>query len=86
MNLIHRIAIEGEDSHKAKLSKAKSDDDMFNVGEAAKYLEYSKHSLNTWRCSNTGPAYVKVRGRIYYRRADLVAFLTASVVHSRRAS
>ena len=37
-----------------------------NVDQAARYLGVSVSTLNRWRCSQSGPAHIRLGGRIYY--------------------
>lgn len=42
-------------------------DGRINTVNAAKMIGLSVKTLATMRCTGTGPAYQKIRGRIYYR-------------------
>jgi Helix-turn-helix domain len=42
---------------------------------AAKYLGVAPATLTTWRHRKYGPAYFKVGRLVYYRAADLMAWL-----------
>lgn len=49
--------------------------------EAAKYLGISVHTLDTWRSTKRHVIpYLKVGGRIRYRKSDLDAWLESCVV------
>ncbi len=50
---------------------------LFSTEEAAAYLRLAPSTLVTRRCRGGGPRFVKVGGRIYYRRADLDGYLDA---------
>ena len=43
--------------------------------ETAKYLCCSVSSLNKWRVSGRGPAFIKVGVRVRYRLSDIAAFI-----------
>lgn len=43
--------------------------------EAAVYLRVSEDTLRRWRSKGLGPRYIKINGRIPYRRRDLERFL-----------
>ena len=43
--------------------------------EAAVYLRISADTLRRWRSKGSGPRYIKINGRILYRRRDLERFL-----------
>lgn len=45
-----------------------------NVDQAARYLGISVSTLNRWRCSHSGPAWIKLGGRVYYHADNLRAF------------
>lgn len=47
---------------------------------------FNGNTLRNWRCAGVGPRYVKVRGRIFYRRADLDAYIHAGIVETRDAA
>jgi hypothetical protein len=52
-----------------------SDDPLFDNGEAAQYLRRPSGFLNQLRCEGKGPVFVKMRGRVFYRRSALEAWL-----------
>lgn len=52
-------------------------DALFSERAAADFLGYSKRTLQGWRRTpGRGPEYSKPGGRVRYRRAALVAFVT----------
>lgn len=62
---------------------ARKDSVFLNTLEAAKLVRMSPRSLERMRNQGTGPKYCKVgggrtkRGRVVYRRSDVIAWLTA---------
>jgi len=44
---------------------------------AAKHLNVACQTLANWRSKRVGPAYVKMAGKIIYRRSDLDSYLAA---------
>lgn len=48
-------------------------DDRVPESVAALLLGRSSKTLANWRCDLEGPPFLKIRGRIYYRLADLAA-------------
>jgi hypothetical protein len=46
-----------------------------STDEAAAYLRLAPSTLVTRRTRGGGPKYVRAAGRVYYRRADLDAYL-----------
>lgn len=52
-------------------------------GEAASLLRLSERTLERYRLSGTGPAFVKLGRRVVYRASDLLAFAQA---HTHRST
>ncbi|RFF50168.1 helix-turn-helix transcriptional regulator [Xanthomonas campestris] len=50
--------------------------------EAAKYLGFSHSTLEKMRHEGRGPRYVKLGGRVFYRKADLDAYVEAAVIET----
>jgi hypothetical protein len=59
-----------------------SPDQLLTVNEAAAILRCSVASLNKWRLSGKGPAFIYVGRRVRYTRAALIAFIAASTRQS----
>ena len=53
-------------------------DGRLDAANAAGYLGLSQKTLAMMRCQGTGPEYIK-RGRIFYFREDLDAWINRSV-------
>ena len=51
-----------------------------NVAEAGAFLGIHPRTLNNWRSQRRGPTYVKMGGRVVYRRYDLEAYMAACEV------
>ncbi|WP_082653933.1 helix-turn-helix transcriptional regulator [Bradyrhizobium pachyrhizi] len=49
---------------------------------AAPLLGLSPRTLERYRCTGDGPAYVKAGRRVLYRPADLEAWITTRLRHS----
>ena len=45
--------------------------DLLTTAEAAALLELGPQTLKNYRHDNTGPAYIRIGGRIRYRHSDL---------------
>ena len=45
--------------------------ELLTSDEAARELRLAKQTLARWRCEGVGPAFVKMGGRVRYRRLDL---------------
>ncbi|MFA9478566.1 helix-turn-helix domain-containing protein [Phycisphaerales bacterium AB-hyl4] len=54
--------------------------DLLTPEETARLLRLSTKSLANDRCNGRGLAYVKLRGRIRYRRADVMQFIESATV------
>lgn len=50
---------------------------MLTTAQAADRLGVQPVTLRRWRYTGTGPAYVKVGGRIRYDSEDITAYLAA---------
>jgi len=48
--------------------------------EASRYLRRSVSRLNNWRSEKKGPDYLKLEGRVFYRREQLDEFLKAAEI------
>ncbi len=55
-------------------------DELLTVQEAAEYLRKSKSWLDQGRVYGFGPSFIKLRGSIFYSRADLDAYIDANRV------
>jgi excisionase family DNA binding protein len=47
--------------------------------QAAEYLCLSERTLERWRVSGDGPAYVKAGRRVLYRECDLIEWVAGRV-------
>lgn len=56
--------------------------DRMTVGDAAQHIGLSASTLNTMRCKGRGPRYLRLGNRVFYRRADLDAYVAARVVET----
>lgn len=56
------------------------DDALLTEVQAADLLFLSVRTLQSWRCQNIGPAYVRAGRAIRYQRADLLAWIEANRV------
>jgi hypothetical protein len=54
--------------------------DRMTTQEAAKYLRLSKVRLDIWRYERRGPTFLKLGGRVFYRKSDLDEFISANTV------
>jgi len=52
-------------------------DILMTSAEAAEYRRVSKSTLAKERMRGDGPPYTCIRGRVFYRRGDIDAFLEA---------
>jgi len=56
--------------------------DVLTTPEAAKYVRLSKPTLERFRISGDGPAYIKLGAAVRYRQADLDAWLESRLTRS----
>lgn len=56
--------------------------DLLSVAEAVKYIRLSESSLSRMRKNNTGPKFVQMGTRVYYRKADLDAYVESQLVQT----
>jgi hypothetical protein len=56
--------------------------DLLPTSEAAAYLGLAPHTLNVWRITGRGPAFVKIGRRVAYRKAALDDFIAARTFSS----
>lgn len=57
-------------------------DELLNEDEAAVYLRLSKKTLQNWRVSGRGPAFVKIGRCVRYRVDVLVAYISRHEMQS----
>jgi predicted DNA-binding transcriptional regulator AlpA len=50
---------------------------LLTEAEAAAMLRLAPATLRGWRCAGRGPGFVKIGGRVCYRRSDIEAFIAA---------
>jgi excisionase family DNA binding protein len=55
-------------------------DAMLAEVHAAKLLNLSTRTLQAWRLSSRGPAFVRAGRAVRYRRSDLLAWIEANTV------
>lgn len=60
-------------------------EELLTADNTAAWLRTSKATLARWRTLGTGPEYIKMSGRIFYRTAVLEAFLASSQRKKTRA-
>jgi len=52
---------------------------LLTTAEAAKYLRLGAHTLNQMRRENTGPDYVKLGRKVFYRQVELDKYIDSKV-------
>lgn len=52
------------------------DDELLSNDQAAAMLRQRPQTLRSWRCRARGPRFMKLGSRVYYRRADIVQWMT----------
>lgn len=48
--------------------------DLVTTAELARQWRMSVRTLERWRDAGTGPAWLRLGGRLYYRKTDIAAF------------
>jgi len=56
--------------------------ELMNTREAASYLRLGKPTIERFRMTGEGPAYLKLGGAVRYRRCDLDAWLESRLIQS----
>jgi hypothetical protein len=56
-----------------------STDELKDPKQAAAHIRSTESTLANWRCAGRGPKYIKLGGKVLYRRTDLDAFLEACI-------
>jgi hypothetical protein len=56
--------------------------ELMTQDEVAALFDITVPVLANWRCVGKGPRYVKLGGRVKYRKSDVEAFISASVRQS----
>lgn len=59
--------------------------EVMNTAEAASYVRLGKTTLERFRISGDGPAYIKLGGAVRYRKIDLDTWLGSRITHSTSA-
>lgn len=57
-------------------------EDLYDTEAAAPYIGHRPPTLHRWRVEGYGPPFIKLGRKVFYRRADLDAFLDSHVVTS----
>lgn len=74
------------DQNNARAATLRSAIELFNEEELAEILEVKPQTLATWRAEERGPDYVKLGKSVFYRKADVLDWINANVVVTRRVS
>lgn len=53
--------------------------DLWTPKQLAEETGFSESTLASWRCRGRGPKFVRIMGRIYYRKTDVDAWLTEQI-------
>lgn len=70
----------------ARAATLRSTIELFNEEELSEILEVKPQTLAAWRAEDRGPDYVKLGKSVFYRRQDVLDWINANVVLTRRAS
>lgn len=58
--------------------------EIFAEADLAEILDVKTQTLASWRAENKGPDYVKLGKSIFYRKQDVLDWINANVVLTRR--
>ena len=67
-------------TRKASAVQAIKDPDLLTEQMLAERWHCSASRLQRWRAANTGPAYLKIGGKVLYRQKDIIAYEAAHLV------
>ncbi len=74
------------DQETARAATLRSVLDIFTEDELAEILDVKTQTLAAWRADSKGPDYVKLGKSIFYRKQDVLDWINANVVLTRRQS
>lgn len=74
------------DQETARAATLRSALDIFAEADLAEILDVKTQTLASWRAENKGPDYVKLGKSIFYRKQDVLDWINANVVLTRRQS
>lgn len=70
----------------ARAATLRSAIELFSEEELAEVLEVKTATLATWRAENRGPDYVKLGKSVFYRKQDVLDWINANVVLTKRTT
>lgn len=53
---------------------------LLTTAEAATYMRLKPQTLAKWRSHGKGPAFVQLGGKVFYRVAELDAYVEAGII------
>lgn len=62
--------------------KMQANSDLLATAAAAPYIKHAESTMNRWRVEGSGPPFIKLGRKVFYRKADLDAWLERHVVSS----
>lgn len=74
------------DQDNARAATLRSEIDLFSEEELAEVLEVKPPTLATWRAEERGPDYVKLGKSVFYRKQDVLEWINANVVLTKRTT
>lgn len=54
------------------------DDQIYRPNKVSDYTGFAEQTLAKWRCLGSGPAYLKISGRIFYSGSALNAWIASA--------
>jgi hypothetical protein len=67
------------------MSKSLSDDPIVSQTEFAKSIGHSPRTVQRWRTTGEGPAYIKLAKKIFYRRSAIQTWLRRRTIPHTKA-
>lgn len=67
-------------SNRKPLIETSDSQELFDDNEVAPMMRVLPQTLPVWRSQGKGPAYLKLGRRVFYRRADILAWMEAQVI------
>ena len=73
-------------TRKASAVQTINNPDLLTEQMLAERWHCSASRLQRWRATNTGPAYLKIGGKVLYRQEDIIAYEAAHLVNTESKS
>jgi len=74
------------DQDNARAATLRSAIELFSEDDLAEVLDVKPPTLATWRAEEKGPDYVKLGKSVFYRKQDVLEWINANVVLTKRTT